>query len=213
MRNLTYILAAAVAALSMTRPVQAEPLGAYIGGTIGQGEVETNDQTFPVFYNPGEFKQGNGTWGVVLGIRPLPYLGAEIGHIDFGSPSGNVGTYRDQVTMRADTAFGVLYLPLHPVEIYGKFGVARMKVDVTNTDGPFYIYNCPVNGCGPVPPGPQLYATRTRTNFAYGAGVQYKFATLRAPLGSLAVHLEYERFEFGGENPSQADLGLIWTFF
>jgi hypothetical protein len=33
------------------------------------------------------------------------------------------------------------------------------------------------------------------------------------PLGSLAVHLEYERFNLGGENPRQADLGLIWTFF
>ena len=55
-------------------------------------------------------------------------------------------------------------------------------------------------------------ASRSSTNFAFGAGVQYKLGSLPA-LGSFALRAEYERFQFGGENPSQVSFGLTWTFF
>ena len=205
-------LALVVAAV---RPAHADgPLGAYIGGTLGRGEVETNTQTFPVFDYPGEFKQGNATLGAVLGIRPLRYVGAEIGYVDFGRPSGIVGTGdRDQVSMKAETAFGVLYLPVPIVDLYGKVGVAHLQVDVDNLTPPLPTYNCPSNGCVGLNLLPLVTtASRSSTNFAFAAGVQYKLGSLPA-LGSFALRAEYERFQFGGENPSQVSFGLTWTFF
>ena len=201
-------------AVAVIRPAHADgPLGAYIGGTLGRGEVETNSQTFPVFDAVGEFKQGNSTLGAVLGIRPIRYVGAEIGYVDFGRPSGYIEGDREQVSMKAETAFGVLYLPVPIVDLYGKVGVAHMQVDVQNLTPILPIYNCPSNGCvGLILPPVATTASRSSTNLAFGAGVQYKLGSLPA-LGSFAVRAEYERFQFRGENPSQVAVGLTWTFF
>jgi hypothetical protein len=46
---------------------------------------------------------------------------------------------------------------------------------------------------------------RTNTNFAAGAGAQFK-------IGSCAVRAEYERFEADGANPSLWSVGVTWTF-
>lgn len=206
-------LALAVAAI---QPTYADgPLGLYVGGTLGRGEVAANTQTLPAFISAGEFKESNATLGAVLGIRPIRYLGAEIGYVDFGRPYGNVGGYRDHVSMQAETAFGVLYLPVPVVDLYGKFGAARMHADANNITYfppghtcPAFEPDCTVIGAENV----STFTSRTSTNLAFGAGAQYKFASLHA-LGSLAMRAEYDRFEFGGQNPSQVALGLIWTVF
>jgi opacity protein-like surface antigen len=211
------LLAVALTAAIIHPAHAAGPLNLYFGGGVGQGEVETNSTTIPIFYANGEFKESSPTLEAVLGIRPIRYLGAEIGYVDFGRPYGNVGAFRDHVSMQAETAFGVLYLPIPVIDLYGKFGVARTHVDASNVSLPLRVFSCPafgpcpicpVGGCPVVPTS----ASRTSTNFAFGAGVQYKFVTFRGAFGSMSVRLEYDRFRFGGETPSQAALGVIWTF-
>jgi Outer membrane protein beta-barrel domain len=170
-------------------------LGLYVGGAIGESRVEAS--TYP--YGDEEFEQNHSAFKVMVGIRPITFLGGEISYIDFGHPSGSLFGYPADASIKGAAAFGVLFLPVPIVDVYVKAGLARLESTV-NGGAPLYLT------CG-IPCGPPLFQlNRTNTSGAGGVGAQFRF-------GAWAVRAEYERFNAAGGNPSLFSAGITWTFF
>ena len=188
----------------------SNPLGLYVGAGLGLSDIRQD----PVPGNVGMDRSTVG-WDAFLGIRPLPYLGAEIGYLDFGSahrfdsvPVGGGGSEQSRLHESADApvAFAVGYMPLAPWwDLYLKAGGARLRKS-WNEAG---YDTCPVcldNSFG------NTYFTGNRWSwdFAYGIGTQVSF-------GPVAWRLEYVRVnatgnESGGD-PDMLSAGVSWRFF
>ena len=151
---------------------------------------------------PGEFEEKHSAFKVMVGVRPVSLVGAELTYIDLGHPSGNVFKYPATASLKGPAAFAVLYLPVPVIDVFLKAGVARLQSDLSGlvADGSNV---CLVGQpCGAAP----FRLNRTNTSGAGGAGAQYK-------LGSWALRAEYERFNAAGGNPGLLSLGVTWTFF
>jgi opacity protein-like surface antigen len=190
----TFVIIAAV--LLPTHHVLADDLlGLYIGGAVGQSQVEANVPTV------GGFKENHSAFKVIAGIRPISLIGAELSYIDFGHPSGNINGVPSDVSEKGADAFAVLYLPVPVVDVFVKAGLARLQS--TTNSGLRIGIACPFTdpNCGAA----LFRLDRTNTSFAAGVGAQFK-------LGTWAVRAEYERFNAAGGNPSLVSLGVTWTF-
>jgi opacity protein-like surface antigen len=188
----TFVVFAAT--LLQTRHALAgDPLGLYIGGAVGQSQVEANVPTV------GDFKENHSAFKVIAGIRPISLIGAELSYIDFGHPSGNIISAPSDVSEKGADAFAVLYLPVPVVDVFVKAGLARIQ---STSNG----VRSGVGACAIGVPNCALFRLdRTNTSFAAGAGAQFK-------LGAWAVRAEYERFNAAGANPRLVSLGVTWTF-
>ena len=193
------------------------PLGLYVGAGVGHATI--NQTQFDSFGNYFHHVDGEPLgWNAVIGLRPIPFLGAEAEYIDFGNkrlaagPAYLVGGNTQQFLGgdahdRAGAVFAVAYLPL-PIpwlEPFAKLGWAQIR----EHDSYSGIYdNVFVNG---VPLGQASATQSTRpSGTAYGAGLQFHFS-------QLGVRAQYERISgsrsFGGwNNPTLLSLGLNWTF-
>jgi opacity protein-like surface antigen len=188
----TFVIFAAV--LLPTHVLADDLLGLYIGGAVGQSQVEANVPTV------GDFKENHSAFKVIAGIRPSSLIGAELSYIDFGHPSGNINGVPSDVSEKGADAFAVLYLPVPVVDVFVKAGLARLQ-STTNSGlriGIACTFTDP--NCGPV----LFRLDSTNTSFAAGAGAQFK-------LGTWAVRAEYERFNAAGGNPSLVSLVVTWT--
>jgi hypothetical protein len=179
----------------------ADSPGLYVGAAIGEAHVEsTTTLVFgDVFPTPhtGQIDRRHAAFKVMLGARPISWLGAEIDYLDFGRPSGALFGYPADTSLKGAAAFGVLYLPVPVVDLYLKGGIARLQSTVNGS------------ACGPCGCATCTFAFRsTRMNMsgAGGVGIQYGFR-------SWAVRAEYERFNAAGGNPSLLSVGVTWTFF
>jgi opacity protein-like surface antigen len=198
----------------------ADPLGLYVGGAVGQAHVQADNLPNPDAVSGfpssiASFRENHTAYKFMVGLRPISLVGAEVAYVDFGHPTGTVGTLTlagtipvpisADVKMKGTAAFGVLYLPVPVVDIYLKAGLARLQTtEVTTFTLPAPFATCVISG-GPNCTFSSRYSA-TNTGLALGAGAQFKF-------GSLAVRGEYERFSAAGGNPSLFSLGLTWTFF
>lgn len=199
--SLTHILAdrpvlAGAACVLLALPgrnaMAADLLGLYVGGAVGQARV---DVTAPYV---GGFRENHSAFKVIVGLRPISLVGAELAYVGFGHPSRLNGMISTDVTMKGAAAFGILYVPVPIVDIYAKAGLARLQSTVT-TD----IVCPPGTYCIAIAtPAP---VNRTNVGFAGGAGAQFK-------VGSFTVRGEYERFKAAGGHPSLLSLGATWTF-
>jgi opacity protein-like surface antigen len=214
-----FILALSI--LPSAPALAADVLGLYVGGAIGQAQVDAGSlpNPSPLAGAPptfGSFNENHSAYKVMVGVRPVSIVGAELAYIDFGHPGGIVGTIPTgvgivseipvsaDVNMKGPAAFGVLYLPVPVVDIYVKAGLARLQTTGTTT----FTVPAPYAACVTTG-GTHCQFSRnfdlTNTGLAGGAGVQVKF-------GSLAVRGEYERFSAAGGNPGLFSIGLTWTF-
>ena len=188
------------------------PLGLYIGGGIGRSSL--NQIQFDQFVDDIQHIDGQPLgWNAVVGIRPIPFLGAEAEYIDFGNH--NIGPGQSflvsgytqqflggQVHDRAAAVFAVGYLPLPIpwVEPFGKLGVAQIY------DRESYgVYNS-----GLFDGSVGVSDTTHPSGAAYGGGLQFH-------IEQLAIRAQYERISgtrsFGGwNNPALLSVGVNWTF-
>ena len=176
----------------------ADLLGLYVGAGVGKSEVRLDRTLANTAYDFNEHHVG---WEAMVGIRPLPFLGGEIEYLDFGNPAHDTIVASSHVDTRAEAVFGTLYAPIPApfFDLYGKLGVAHVKNDAHSE---YY---------GPLPVGfggagcCTTSAKRTNTGFAYGAGMQFKFA-------AAAVRAQYEHFSTSVGDPSMLSVGVTWTF-
>jgi opacity protein-like surface antigen len=194
MRNsstaLVAVLAVGACGLTMTaRASDFNPAGIYIGAGVGQSNLHSDGYYSNNYYG---FSDRDTAWQLTVGARPISPVGVEYDYINFGSPSGNYGSYytSGNSSTAANALFGVGYLPipLPLVDIYGKLGVARLQANTT-------VF-------GPSAPFRQSFAN---TDLAYGVGTQMRF-------GNLAVRAEYERISDSGGDPDMLSVGVTFTF-
>lgn len=208
---------APLAAAVLCSPVLASAAdlpGFYAGAAVGRAEVSENEFGFVTPLSPSGvpfgIKEHATGWRILIGLRPISLVGAELEYADLGRPSAvtplgnvrNLGILAD-AHPRATSLSGLLYAPL-PVplfDLYGRFGLSRLRTDV---HAGVVCTATPTNpGCPPTIPFGAFAVHGTTTKFEYGAGTQLK-------LSALAVRVEYERI-----NASKADLlsvGLTWAF-
>jgi len=202
MRGASFLLVTAVLAV-MSLPAAAAPYyftpsPFYIGVQAGQADLRDDSI---------DFHHRDAGWTAAAGVRPIPYLGAEISYVDLGGTHdyGYCDVYcysGSDYWTRGGAAFGVLYLPLPMsiAELYGKAGAARLQTHTVGVTTPSCYLSAPC---------PDFYSEygidRTNTAFAWGAGAQLHW-------WNLAFRAEYEQFQTQGGHPSLASVGIFWTF-
>jgi len=185
-----------------------DPLGFYIGGAYGQAHIRAQLEGLTLSGNTvtGGFDANHSAYQAMLGIKPLPFLGAELTYVDFGQsavgnpsfstsnvlplPPGPPVPTAVQVSQKGEAAYALLYLPVPIIDVYVKGGMSRITTDMSATYASSTVLEV-------------VRHDRTDTSFAYGAGVQWK-------LGDWAVRGEYERFSAAGANPSLLSIGMIY---
>jgi hypothetical protein len=134
----------------------------------------------------------NTSWKAYAGVRPLNWLAGELDYIDLGSGSSTTTSSSGNVTAHADGkalaayAVGFFPIPLPIVDVFGKVGLARWKL------------NGDVNSL--VSPGS---LSTNGTEFAWGIGVQ-------AHISMVGARLEYENFNV--PNSSGAKVASLSVF-
>jgi OmpA-like transmembrane domain len=188
------------------------PLGVYVGAGLGRSTLsESEFNQFGGYYDDLD---GNPLgWKALVGIRPIPFLGAEAEYIDFGN--AHIGPYGpnfggsnllyvdSHAHDRAGAIFAVGYLPVPIpwIEPFGKLGWAQIWQHDT-VSGTYLVNGAPTSESGS--------QTAHSNGAAYGGGVQFHFQ-------QLAVRAEYERISgsggYGGwNNPALLSVGVNWTF-
>ncbi len=194
-------------------PVDADPLGFYVGAGAGRSDVAID--AFPASASdPVSFDRHATGWKALLGLQPLPWVGAEIEYVDLGhlsetlsgaATSAHVGVPAF-ASVHGVAAFGLVYLPLPvPVlDIYGKLGVSRLRIEentaairVVGVDTCFFDPDA--LGCR------AFQDHRTVSRPAWGGGAQLK-------LLHLALRAEYERFATGDARLAMTTLTATWSF-
>ena len=165
-----------------TATAQAADNGFYLGAGAAKANIDSFESNGFDFDDVG--------WKILAGFRPLDNFAVEAEYMDLGNERADLGPLGSaNAEAKAIAAFGVLLLPLVPIDLYAKAGLARWDVQGGFTSA---FGNASFDDEG--------------TEFAYGAGVQ-------ARLGSLAVRGEYESFDI--EDTDGVDLfsvSLTWTF-
>jgi len=196
---------------------QADPLGFYLGVAAGKAKPQSDLNIgifgLPLPSVPFSFPSSTNGWKVFLGIRPVSIFGAEAEYVDFGSLNGSaalapgVGTNGINATAATRSTAGALFavgylpIPLPSLDVFAKAGVAHLRTSVT-ANGEL---SCPLGLPCLVPVVPSYSASHGGTNFSYGAGVQFRFA-------SVGVRGEYERVSASGGDTELLSLGVIWVF-
>jgi Outer membrane protein beta-barrel domain len=184
---------------------QESPLGVYVSADIGTATIRQDRE--PDTGYRGLSRKDFG-WDAFVGVRPLAYLGAEIGYLDFGNVHGGYSQGFEvlgHASANAPAAFAVGYLPVQPWwDLYLKVGAARLHRtwDFVPYCPPYLL--CPAKLLQP-------YAGDTsQWDAAWGVGTRWKF-------GPVALRLQYERVNTNGDtnagDPDLLSAGVSWTFF
>jgi hypothetical protein len=190
MRALQVLMACAMFGLIAT--AQAADNGVYAGIAVGQSKTDVQS-----FFDDDEVDEEDTGFKLLLGLRPLDWLGVEVNYVYLGEVSGGAD-FPDFTSFRVkQTGFGasgVLFYDIATFDLFAKAGLIRWDASRT-VDTFFGRFNVSDKG----------------TDLTWGAGAQARF-------GSLAARLEYERYEIDESDgfigkPHLISLGLTWTFF
>jgi hypothetical protein len=202
------IFSTAIALTVSSAATAADPFGLYIGGAVGQAGVELDRSVSDTAYGVRMHDTG---WEAMVGIRPVPIVGAELEYVDFGNPSYAKNTFAPPSApggtiatahTKAEGIYGLLYAPIPTptLDVFGKLGAARTQFDL---NGRLVGVFCPTTAIAPNCPA--IAVRQTETDLAYGAGVQLR-------LGAAALRAEYERINATFGAPYMFWFGVTWTF-
>jgi hypothetical protein len=111
---------AGTALLLIAGAAAAADNGIYIGGSIGQANVEVEDDI-------ADFDSDDTGFKVIAGIRPLDFLGFELNYVDLGAPEeGGI-----EVDATGIDAFAVGFLPLPLVDLFAKVGMVSWDSSIS----------------------------------------------------------------------------------
>ena len=190
------VLAGALALLASAGAAGADELDfngrLYLGAGLSKDKVEGITHTGVPFSDIDKT-----SWKVFAGFRPLKVLGVEADYLDLGN---RTSTFINGVSSQTDAkafagyAVGFLPLPVPFLDVFGKAGVARWKLEGSQSAGTI--------------PGSSFFAFSDRgTEFAWGAGAQ-------AHIGNIGGRLEYERFRIPNTNDAKVfSLSVILGLF
>jgi opacity protein-like surface antigen len=189
-----------------------DPFGFYVGGAVGEATLRSGNVPYLqalLGTTPAAFSAHDAGWKAVIGVRPIPLMGAELEYIDFGRAYGSIpgtfllGNVQGDLHSSAAALFGVAYLPLPAplLDVYAKAGVARYRSSDKYSSAELSCRAPLLCIFGRVSYG----IDNTDARFAYGVGTQVK-------LSAVAIRAEYERIAANGADPDLLSLGLTWSF-
>jgi hypothetical protein len=190
----------------------ADGIGLYIGAAAGKATIKAdqlqlaNLAGYPVGSADSTSKNDTG-WKIMLGVRPVSWLGAELEYIDFGYPtvshtSGLLGLdYQGELRAKAASVFGVLYAPI-PIPAFGLYA----KVGMSNLHGTVNEVASARIDCSPTLCREYVHRDRIDGRLGYGVGLQVH-------LTRFAIRAEYERISASTGDPSLMSLGLTYRFY
>lgn len=164
--------------------------GVYVGGALSRSSIDTDSEFFGF-----SFKDEDTAYKLIAGVRPFDRLALEANYVNFGSlefSDGQVAdSLRGEYEGKALDAFAVVFVGGPFIEGFGKIGAVYWDTERVLQGG--------IGGI-------DLRDDDSGADLAWGAGAQ-------AYLGSLAVRLEYERFEVDSADRLDLwSLGVTYTF-
>ena len=156
-------VAALVAALGASSLAHASDNGIYLGASVGSVKSSVSKDTAKNLAN--DFDGNDAAYKVILGVRPINWLGAEVSYMDLGKvDSGPLASDSTGVS-----GYAVGFASVGPVvDLFAKGGLVNWKSKITS--GGSKLFN------------------RDGTDLAYGGGIIVHVM-------SLSVRAEYEHFE------------------
>jgi hypothetical protein len=133
--------------LATAAPTYAADNGIYLGASVGQSNVELDDEI--------DFAADATGYKVILGWRPLDWLAVEGNYVDLGSGDDSVAGEKVESDIDGLTLSAVGFLPVGPVDMYARAGVIDWDAEVRVPD-----LDIRSEGDG--------------TDLAYGVGVQFR---------------------------------------
>ena len=123
----------------------------------------------------------------IVGFRPLDSFAIEANYVDLGETKIPISSFPPStLSIESDvisvSAVGLIPLPL--VDLYGRLGVTHWESEAS------------MFGAS---------QKETGTDPTYGAGAQFR-------VGSFALRLEYERFDFDDDSSDLVSVGFTYTF-
>lgn len=135
-------------------PAVAADNGFYLGGSIGQANVQIDNLTGNVLPDD-DFDADDTAYKLIAGMRPLDWLAVEAAYVNFGEPDDTVAGFPLEAEGDGISAFAVGFLPTGPVDLFAKVGLIA--------------WDTKVSGIGFDDDGSDL---------AYGVGAQFRFLSL-----------------------------------
>lgn len=169
----------AAAALLILSP--AAFAGAYVGASIGQTDASVTSGLVSV---DGD----DSSWKIVGGYTFMKFVGVEVSYRQFGGISETIGTTTFETDASSIDVFGVAYLPVGPVDFFGKVGYSTIDLDADITDTVL----------------PPISVSASEEEMAYGAGLSFG-------LGKAAIRVEYEMFD-ASDDLNMFSAGALWKF-
>jgi hypothetical protein len=189
LRNRGPLLKVSFAAFLATPGVApAADNGFYLGGSASD---VSSDYSVASFTGAGSARDDDG-FKLIGGFRPLDAFALEANYVDLGTTRVALNVACITTPCPSETsidaqalsvsAVGLFTLPL--VDLYGRVGVVRWESERRVLS---------------------FSQEAEDTDPTYGAGVQVR-------LGSFALRVEYERFEFGDDSVDLRSVGFTYTF-
>jgi hypothetical protein len=162
----------------------AAQAGIFFGASAGESSIEIEQVDL-------EFDDGDTSYKGFFGFRFFKFFGLELSYIDFGTPADRVLSEDIEIDLWAADGSAMGIVPLGKrFELFAKVGYVYWDGEVTVADG-----------------GGVEVTDDDGTDFAYGAGVAFKFGKFFALRG------EYEIFDIEDtEDVSLASIGLEIRF-
>jgi OOP family OmpA-OmpF porin len=168
----------------------ADKNGFSLGGGISSATISVEGMYDEM--DSGDFKDSDTGFKVFGGFRFLTFVGVEVGYMDLGAPTDSTGGDEPmdiEVSLNGYDAAVVGYLPLGPVDIFGKAGMFWWNGDVQEALAQYSADDLD-SGSDPF----------------YGIGVGVW-------LGQFNIRAEYELFDVEGtKDVNQISLGFSYTF-
>ena len=120
MRKAT-LFAAALLTLPVLPAVAADN-GFYLGGSIGQANLQIDDLTGGALPDD-DFDADDTAFKLIAGIRPLDWLAVEAAYVNFGEPKDEVLGFPLEAEGDGISAFAVGFLAVGPVDLFAKAGL------------------------------------------------------------------------------------------
>jgi Outer membrane protein beta-barrel domain len=165
----------------------------YLGAGLSNNKVEGITHTGVPFSDIDKT-----SWKVLAGFRPVKFVSVEADYLDLGNKTStliNGASIHSDAKAFAGYAVGYLPLPVPFLDVFGKAGVARWKLNGSSSTA------------GSLPPGSFFAFSDEGTEFAWGAGAQ-------AHIGNIGGRLEYERFRIPNTDDARVfSLSVILSLF